>query len=41
MKNLKFDDVISTGELLITMERLVEKSGGIINAKAAIIIFLT
>lgn len=31
------DDVISTGESLIAMERLVEKAGGIITAKAAIL----
>lgn len=31
------DDVISTGESLSAIERLVEKAGGIINAKAAIL----
>ncbi len=31
------DDVISTGESLTAMERLVEDAGGIITAKAAIL----
>ena len=31
------DDVISTGESLSAIERLVEKAGGIIAAKAAIL----